>query len=152
MDTYASDRTCLNCKHHADSIDSAPSICWSCSSSSMRGGRELPAWEFRAEVSTTPQGLLRQKLEELEITKKTEKPVVITRKPQDAVNHPKHYTQHPSGVEAIQVTEHMNFCLGNAMKYIWRAGLKGDEMEDLKKAAWYINREIDRRTKEKANV
>ncbi len=48
----------------------------------------------------------------------------------DAVNHPKHYTAHPSGVECIQITRHMNFCLGNAMKYIWRAGLKGDAVED----------------------
>ena len=63
------------------------------------------------------------------------------------VNHPPHYTGHPSGVECITVTEHMNFCLGNAMKYIWRAGEKGDAVEDLKKAAWYINREIERLTK-----
>jgi hypothetical protein len=61
----------------------------------------------------------------------------------DNVNHPKHYTQHPSGVECIQVTEHMNFCLGNAMKYIWRASLKNGT-EDLYKAIWYINREIQR--------
>jgi hypothetical protein len=65
----------------------------------------------------------------------------------DAVNHPKHYTQHPSGIECIQITEHMTFCLGNALKYVWRAGLKGDEIEDLRKAVWYIEREITRRTK-----
>lgn len=62
----------------------------------------------------------------------------------DMVNHPKHYTSHPSGVETIQITEHMNFCLGNAIKYIMRSELKGKQIEDLKKAAWYINREIDR--------
>ena len=65
----------------------------------------------------------------------------------DPVNHPAHYTQHPSGVECIQITEHMNFCVGNAMKYLWRAGLKFDDIEDLKKSAWYINREIERRQK-----
>jgi len=54
-------------------------------------------------------------------------------------------TKHPSGVECIQITEHMNFCLGNAIKYIWRADLKNDSIEDLKKAIWYINREIERR-------
>jgi hypothetical protein len=64
----------------------------------------------------------------------------------DPVNHPKHYTEHPSGVECIQITEHMNFCLGNAVKYIWRADLKRDAIEDLKKAVFYINREIERRT------
>ena len=65
----------------------------------------------------------------------------------DSVNHPKHYTAHPSGVECIQITEHMGFCLGNAMKYIWRADLKADAVEDLRKAVWYIEREIARRGK-----
>ena len=66
----------------------------------------------------------------------------------DPVNHPKHYTSHPSGVECIQVTEHMNFNLGNATKYIWRAGLKSDNpVQDLEKAIWYIKREIDRLVK-----
>lgn len=61
------------------------------------------------------------------------------------VNHPVHYTSHPSGVECIQITEHLNFCLGNAIKYIWRAGLKKkDPVEDLKKARFYIEREIKR--------
>ena len=62
----------------------------------------------------------------------------------DPVNHPTHYTAHPSGVECIQITEHMNFNLGNAVKYIWRAALKGKQLQDLEKAAWYINREIER--------
>jgi hypothetical protein len=66
---------------------------------------------------------------------------------QDNVNHPDHYTAHPSGIECIEITEHMNFCLGNAVKYIWRADLKDDAIEDLQKAAWYINREIERRLK-----
>ena len=60
------------------------------------------------------------------------------------VDHPPHYTSHPSGVEAIQITEHMNFCVGNAMKYLWRAGLKDNAIEDLQKAQWYINRELER--------
>ena len=64
----------------------------------------------------------------------------------DMVQHPPHYNSHPSGVEAIQITEHMNFCLGNAMKYLWRADLKDDALEDLRKARWYIDREIQRRT------
>lgn len=61
--------------------------------------------------------------------------------PVDAIN-PAHYRTHPSGVECIVVTEHLNFCLGNAMKYIWRAGEKGDAVEDLEKAVWYPTREI----------
>jgi hypothetical protein len=65
----------------------------------------------------------------------------------DTVNKPKHYTSHPSGVDCIQITEHMGFNLGNAMKYIWRADLKSDAMEDLRKAEWYIRREIEKRTK-----
>lgn len=62
----------------------------------------------------------------------------------DKVNNPPHYTQHPSGIECIDVTEHMNFNLGNAVKYIWRAGLKDEAIDDLRKAIWYINREIKR--------
>jgi len=65
----------------------------------------------------------------------------------DPVNHPKHYTQHPSGIECIQITEHMGFNLGNAVKYIWRADLKHDAIEDLKKALWYLDREIKKRAK-----
>lgn len=71
----------------------------------------------------------------------------------DMVNHPPHYTAHPSGVECITITRHMNFNLGNAVKYIWRAGLKGSyvTVEDLKKAQWYINDEIERLTQEAQN-
>jgi hypothetical protein len=65
----------------------------------------------------------------------------------DPVNHPKHYTEHPSGIECIQITEHMSFSLGNALKYIWRADLKNNAVEDLQKAVWYINREIEKRSK-----
>lgn len=63
------------------------------------------------------------------------------------INHPKHYTSHPSGVECITITEHMGFNLGNALKYIWRADLKNNAMEDLQKAKWYIDREIQKRSK-----
>ena len=66
----------------------------------------------------------------------------------DPVNHPKHYTNHPSGVECIQVTEHMNFNLGNALKYIWRCDQKLDAIEDLKKAKFYLEREIELRGKQ----
>ena len=63
------------------------------------------------------------------------------------ITRPKHYASHPSGIECIVVTEHMNFCLGNAIKYLWRAGEKGDAIEDLKKAQWYLNREITKGSK-----
>lgn len=61
------------------------------------------------------------------------------------VERPTHYNLHPSGVECITVVEHMGFNLGNAVKYIWRADLKNDALEDLKKARWYIEREIQKR-------
>ena len=66
--------------------------------------------------------------------------------PPDTINHPPHYTQHPSGVECITITEHYNFNVGNAIKYLWRAGLKdgADADSDLHKAAWYVQREIER--------
>jgi hypothetical protein len=70
----------------------------------------------------------------------------------DNVNHPKHYSSHPSGVECIQIAEHYNFNVGNAIKYLWRSGIKTEEgktpadkqIEDLQKSAWYITREIER--------
>jgi hypothetical protein len=64
----------------------------------------------------------------------------------DQVNNPSHYTAHPSGIEAIQITRHMNFNVGNAIKYLWRAGLKNEDkhIEDLKKAIFYIDDEIKR--------
>jgi hypothetical protein len=61
----------------------------------------------------------------------------------DNINHPSHYTHLP--VEAIEITEHFNFNMGNALKYVIRADYKGSPIDDLKKAAWYINREIERR-------
>lgn len=64
-----------------------------------------------------------------------------------SVDHPRHYNAHPSGIECIDVVEHMGFNIGNAIKYLWRADLKGSALEDLQKAAWYVNREIERRTK-----
>ncbi len=66
----------------------------------------------------------------------------------EKVNHPPHYTAHPSGVECITVVEHMGFNLGNAIKYIWRADEKGAPLDDLRKARWYIDREIGKREKE----
>lgn len=63
----------------------------------------------------------------------------------DMINHPPHYTSHPSGIEAIQITRHMGFNLGNVLKYVWRADLKGDALEDLKKARFYLEDEIRKR-------
>jgi len=60
------------------------------------------------------------------------------------INHPAHYTSHPSGVECVDIAEHLSFNLGNALKYLWRAGQKGGpekEREDRKKALWYLRRE-----------
>ena len=69
----------------------------------------------------------------------------------DAVEHPKHYADNGptcphcgKTVECITITERMGFCLGNAVKYIWRKDAKGNALEDLKKARWYIDREIAR--------
>lgn len=79
----------------------------------------------------------------------------------DNVNHPKHYTSDPSGIECIDITRHRNFNIGNAIKYLWRAGLKfgveitpkktaiikngkDNEIEDLNKAVWYLVDEIHR--------
>lgn len=63
---------------------------------------------------------------------------------EDAVNHPRHYRSHPSGIECIDIVEHLPFNIGNAIKYLWRSDHKGAQLEDLKKARWYIDREIQR--------
>jgi hypothetical protein len=65
------------------------------------------------------------------------------------VDHPSHYNAHPAGIECIDVIEHFPCNVANAMKYLWRSGLKEgvDEITDLQKAAWYVQREIDLRTK-----
>jgi hypothetical protein len=62
----------------------------------------------------------------------------------DPVNHPSHYTSHSSGIEVIEITEHLSFCLGNAVKYILRRKLKNSEAQDLAKASWYLAREVQR--------
>ena len=62
------------------------------------------------------------------------------------VNHPKHYNSHPNGIECIDIIRHYVCDIANAIKYLWRAGLKAEmgmedaekEIEDLKKALWYI--------------
>lgn len=68
----------------------------------------------------------------------------MSKKPVDIVNSPPHYNSHPSGVECITVVEHLTFNVGNAIKYLWRAGLKDGLLVDLRKARWYIDREIQR--------
>lgn len=67
----------------------------------------------------------------------------VTKTP-DAVNNPSHYTW-LGGIEVIDITEHLSFTLGNVVKYVLRADHKGKPIEDLRKAAWYLNREIARR-------
>ncbi|AXQ63220.1 hypothetical protein I5G72_gp53 [Mycobacterium phage Collard] len=78
------------------------------------------------------------------------RPIDLDEPADDVVNHPAHYTSHPSGVECITVTEHMGFNLGNAVKYIWRCDLKRDAIEDLRKARFYIDREISLRERQSA--
>jgi Protein of unknwon function (DUF3310) len=69
----------------------------------------------------------------------------------NGVNHPSHYNRHPSGVECIDIIKHHNFNIGSTIKYLWRQGLKAGEpnIKDLKKAAWYLQNEIE--TLEKQN-
>lgn len=64
----------------------------------------------------------------------------------DIVDKAKHYNIHPSGIECINIIELLNFNIGNAIKYIWRSGLKDKTklVEDLKKAVWYLNREKEK--------
>jgi len=68
----------------------------------------------------------------------------------DAVNHPKHYTSHPSGIECIEIVKHHDCCISNVIKYCWRAGLKNNgndakekEIQDLEKAMFYLKCKIE---------
>lgn len=68
-----------------------------------------------------------------------------TTAPVSAVDHPPHYNNHPSGIECQEVVRHLNFNLGNAVKYIWRADYKDEPIQDLEKAVWYLQDEIQKR-------
>ncbi len=61
----------------------------------------------------------------------------------DLVKHPPHYTEHPSKIECIEITRHLSFNRGNAIKYLWRCGKKDSVNQELKKAIWYLNDEIN---------
>ena len=61
----------------------------------------------------------------------------------DAIHHPKHYTSDDCGVEAIEITSLLPACISNAVKYVWRCGKKDEDLQELKKALWYINYSID---------
>lgn len=91
--------------------------------------KEYTSWNGNHQATTTP---FEAKYTEVYIS--------------DMVNHPQHYTSDPSGIECIQVVRHRNYNIGNAIKYLWRAGLKNEEkhIEDLKKAIFYIQDEIKR--------
>ncbi len=69
----------------------------------------------------------------------------------DVVNKPKHYNSHPSGIQCIEITRHMNFNVGNAIKYLWRTDHKNG-VQDLEKAVWYIQDEIARLKGEKRDT
>lgn len=71
----------------------------------------------------------------------------------DLVNHPKHYATHPSGIECIEITEHLSGNLANAFKYLFRCDQKGAKQTDLEKANWYVQRELARlHTLEKSSM
>ncbi|WP_249024910.1 DUF3310 domain-containing protein, partial [Moraxella caviae] len=86
---------------------------------------------------THPDWYAETKAKEQEFIKLGEKP---RKNPKGDPINPSHYTTHQSGIECIEITEHLSFCLGNCFKYLYRAGKKGDMVEDLKKAAWYAER------------
>jgi hypothetical protein len=108
-------------------------------------GANTAPYPYGVRFESTPGIKRRQAFseDELEPGKSTE---VV-----DNVNHPSHYTWLPNGLEVIDLIEHLMTNRGNAVKYLCRAGRKNPdtELEDLRKAAWYVEREIKRITKEK---
>jgi hypothetical protein len=97
-----------------------------------------PYGDINGSIANPPE----EEVNDLARFKDANWPADITDLHTDAVN-PAHYKAHPSGVECIQITEHMNFCCGNAVKYIWRHAMKGGK-QDLEKAIWYLQRELRR--------
>jgi Protein of unknwon function (DUF3310) len=69
--------------------------------------------------------------------------------PFDPVERPKHYNVHPSGIECIELAEFLHFAPGNALKYVWRSGIKetAPEIEDFRKSEWYLRRSIENSTR-----
>jgi hypothetical protein len=102
----------------------------------IAAGETLSEQEFNLVNEAAKEGV---------VPAKVQMSAVLGESETDNVNHPKHYTSHPSGVECITITEYMGFNVGNAVKYLWRVGHKIDDLEDLKKARWYIDREIAKR-------
>lgn len=94
--------------------------------------------------------ILRTRLNIFAYLSELSNPIIPITCQEDNVNHPSHYTSHPSGTECIEIARHYCFSIGNAIKYLWRAGLKKEaglkdvekEIEDLKKARWYIDDRI----------
>lgn len=99
-----------------------------------------------ADLDTSIEPYVRSEEEKEQIRKLMRESRKLQPSEPDLVNHPPHYTSDPSGVEAITVLRHRNYNIGNAMKYLWRAGLKNQEthVQDLQKAIFYINDEINR--------
>ncbi len=61
----------------------------------------------------------------------------------DPVNHPQHYTSNPFPLETIDITKHYDFCIGNALKYVFRHEHKGNPKQDLEKAIWYLQKKLE---------
>lgn len=141
--------------NHAAAIDTPEGLeCVDCGAA-IEPSRAIPgpdafrvsSREFReAETLKAAQGMIKTP-EEWDALRKGES--LAFEHKFDPVNKPKHYNSHPSGIQCIEVTRHMGFNLGNAIKYIWRADEKGVSIQDMEKAIWYIQDEIAKRKGEK---
>jgi len=138
QDSYSVvEKSCMTCKYFFKEVFPKHEPCVSC----MRCAK----WESHIEeVKFDKVPLSSQPDEELPTYMYDKLGGTQDADKEDLINHPPHYTSHPSGVECIQITEHMGFNLGNALKYIWRADLKWNRTEDIKKAIWYLERELNR--------
>lgn len=130
------DIDCNTCKHHTQgqSIDDAPPICWDCLNNMRLSGVDLPQWEKQEMSDGLTEMTLGEKLK-----------AAINKGQYDSINKPAHYTE-GRRIEPIDVIEdwNLNFHLGNSLKYLSRAGRKDSKATDLRKACWYINRELEK--------
>jgi len=109
---------------------------------SKKKKRSSSKWSAERREKFNAKKAIQQRLDNIAVDRVQNQPI------SDPVNHPKHYNTHPSGIECIDIVEHMGFNIGNAITYLWRAKEKGNEFEDYRKAIWYINREIQKRERE----
>lgn len=148
------EKDCNTCKHHkqGQSIDDASPRCWDCvGQMDHKKLNYLPYWEPIDAKESLEMGRMKEALltaREMADPYELQSETTINKTKPDMVNHPPHYIEGRKYEPANVIMDwQLTWCLGNAVKYISRAGRKGSKREDLEKAIWYLKFELDYGTK-----